>query len=458
MLLSQRPVRSLPPRTMAPIPDHPQRDAQPPDRVPFLCRLEGCQRRFEARAQNARWRCLRTAGLLFAPQKKWYLICQASDKSWMPAYGAAYSTTSNLADPASWSRLRPLGAKRAGDKAGLDFWIICDDQKAHLFFTTNDGHMWREETPLEDFPHGWSEAKLAIQGDIFEASHSYKLEDREQYLTLVEAQDGHGWRYYKAYLADRLEGPWNSLAATKEHSFASMANTRPTGQPWTDSISHGELLRSGVNQRLEVTPAHLRFLFQGVSDADRAGKPYGQIPWRLGLLESISVLPRGHVFFATDFEKKDALNGWVGPGVLGEGFAGGHALVLENPPGRDHRYATATIELPVDKMRGYVVQFSARIKAENVSHRPQPWNGVKFMAPIVTDQEKTWPAAEIGIGTFDWQKVAFRAAVPENAKQVSLVAGLEAVTGKAWFDDIRVVAWKPLADRTPLPDHAWWRR
>ena len=34
-----------------------------------------------------------------------------------------------------------------------------------------------------------------------------------------------------------------------------------------------------------VDPARLRFLFQGVSDDDRRGKPYGEIPWRLGLLE-----------------------------------------------------------------------------------------------------------------------------------------------------------------------------
>ena len=102
-------------------------------------------------------------------------------------------------------------------------------------------------------------------------------------------------------------------------------------------------------------------------------------------------------------------------------------------------------------MRGYVVQFSARIKAQNVSHKPQPWNGVKFMAPIVIGQEKMWPAADMGDGTFDWQRVAFRAVVPEDAKQVSLVVGLEAVTGKAWFDDIRVVAWKPLPSGQPQP-------
>jgi hypothetical protein len=44
------------------------------------------------------------------------------------------------------------------------------------------------------------------------------------------------------------------------------------------------LLRAGFDQRLEVDPADLRFLFQGVSDRDRAGKAYGEIPWRLGLL------------------------------------------------------------------------------------------------------------------------------------------------------------------------------
>jgi len=162
-----------------------------------------------------------------------------------------------------------------------------------------------------------------------------------------------------------------------------------------------------------------------------------------------AVLPRGHVFFATDFEGGEALKGWSGPGVLDEGFHGGHALVVERPADKGPGYTTATIALPVEKMRGYVVQFSARIKAQNVSRKPQPWNGVKFMAAVVTDHENTWPAAELPKGTFDWQKVAFRAIIPDDAKQVTLVVGLESVTGKAWFDDIRVVAWKPLAIAGP---------
>lgn len=221
----------------------------------------------------------------FTPKRKWYLICQASDESWQPKYGAAYATTTNIADPKSWSKLTPLGPKSGAEERGLDYWVICDSAKAHLFFTTLDGRMRRVETSLKDFPTGWSEADLAIRGQIFEASHTYKLKGTDKYLTLVEAQDGHGWRYFKAYVADRLEGPWLPLATTQDKSFASMKNTRPTGERWTDSISHGELLRSGYNQKLEVDPANLRFLFQGVLDRDRRGKTYGEIPWRLGLLE-----------------------------------------------------------------------------------------------------------------------------------------------------------------------------
>lgn len=221
----------------------------------------------------------------FTPHRQWYLICQASDESWTPKYQAAYATTADIAAPDSWSPLKPLGAQPADGKVGLDFWIICDEQKAHLFFTTLDGRLWREETTLAAFPGGWSKPVLAIRGDIFEAGHTYRLKGLDKYLTLVEAQGGHGWRYYKAYLADRLDGPWSPLAATKDKAFASMANVQHPTPRWTDSISHGELIRAGFDERLDVDPENLQFVFQGVLDKDRAGKPYGQIPWRLGILE-----------------------------------------------------------------------------------------------------------------------------------------------------------------------------
>ncbi|MBW8041781.1 MAG: alpha-L-arabinofuranosidase [Planctomycetes bacterium] len=222
----------------------------------------------------------------FTPHKKWYLICQASDDTWEPKYQPAFSSTTDITSPDSWSSLTPLfKTKPANINAWLDFWVICDDAKAHLFFTSLNGKMWRAETTLAQFPAGWSTPVLALEADVFEASHTYRLKGSNKYLTLIEAQNGHGWRYYKAYLADRLDGVWTPLAAGKEKSFASMLNVRHPSERWTDVISHGELLRAGYNEKLEVDPDNLRFLFQGVADPQRLRKSYGRIPWRLGILE-----------------------------------------------------------------------------------------------------------------------------------------------------------------------------
>lgn len=225
----------------------------------------------------------------FRPHKKWYLICQAAKEEWEPNYQPAFSTTETLDDPESWSALEPLyGYKPDNLKGWIDFWVVCDTERAHLFFTSNDGNMWRAQTRLANFPRGWSKPQLVLQGDIFEASHTYKLKGDERYLTVVEAQHGHGWRYYKAYLADGLDGEWKPLAATKESALASMKNVQQLNGRWTDSISHGELLRTGYDEQLEVDPDDLRFLFQGVLEKDRQGKKYGEIPWKLGLLKRTS--------------------------------------------------------------------------------------------------------------------------------------------------------------------------
>lgn len=222
----------------------------------------------------------------FTPHEKWYLVCQASSDDWEPNYQPAFSTTSDISDPESWSPLEPMYGYMPENLTGwIDFWVICDDERAHLFYTSNDGNMWRSDAPLDEFPHGWSDPVLALRGDIFEASHTYRLEGDGRYLTVVEAQNGHGWRYYKAYLADSLDGEWTPLAGTRDDAFASMMNVEQTAGHWTDSISHGELLRSGIDERLDVDPDNLQFLFQGVLESDRAGKAYGEIPWRLGLLE-----------------------------------------------------------------------------------------------------------------------------------------------------------------------------
>jgi len=221
----------------------------------------------------------------FTPHKQWYLIYQVGVPG-AKKMRVAYSTTADLADPHSWTPARPIldgGADDPRQEGGLDFWIICDDHRAYLFLTSLNGKMWRLWTTLADFPRGFHDCQLALEAKIFEASHTYRLKGLDKYLTIIE-EDGR--RYYKAYLADRLDGPWTPVADTAERPFAGWTNVRPAAgvEPWTDNISHGELVRDGCDQSLTVDPGRLQFVFQGMWDKDKSGKGYGQFQWRIGLL------------------------------------------------------------------------------------------------------------------------------------------------------------------------------
>lgn len=224
----------------------------------------------------------------FTPHKKWYLVYQmgvpGANKMWV-----AYSTTADIADPSSWTQAMPIldgGEKDPRAVGGLDYWIICDDQRAYLFLTSLDGKMWRLWTRLDDFPRGFDPCELALEAKIFEASHTYKLKGMDKYLTIVEEN---GRRYYKAYLADRLDGQWMPVADTAERPFAGWKNIRPAPgvEPWTDNVSHGELIRDGYDQTLTIDPGNLRFIFQGMWDKDKSGKGYGQFQWRIGMLTPV---------------------------------------------------------------------------------------------------------------------------------------------------------------------------
>ena len=234
----------------------------------------------------------------FAPQKRWYLIYQYSPGSKTDVRRVpAFSTNTTVGGWQRWTKPEPLYGPSdqaiTTDFVGswIDFWVICDDRNAFLFFTRDNGTMWRAQTRLADFPHGWSRPMLALQGDVFEASHTYHVRGRGSYLTVIEAVGPGGRRYYKAYAAETLDGTWRPVAATWDKPFAGKTNVTEPAEMWTDSISHGELFRAGNDQTMPVEPQELKMLFQGVSDQDRRGKPYGEIPWRLGILTGLPAVP-----------------------------------------------------------------------------------------------------------------------------------------------------------------------
>src|SRR2546428_13156690 len=66
----------------------------------------------------------------FEPHGLWYLVYQDG------TFGAAYATTTNIADPNSWSGPRSLGIS---GNLGWDYYVICDDASCYMYNTPIDG-------------------------------------------------------------------------------------------------------------------------------------------------------------------------------------------------------------------------------------------------------------------------------------------------------------------------------
>jgi len=227
----------------------------------------------------------------FAPQKLWYLIFQGGDP--------LYSTSKDIRDPSLWTPPQPFyptipeSVKDAdGNASWLDFWNICDDKKCHLFFTNDHGSFFRGETTIESFPHGFAAPVLVMKeenpDDLFEASNTYKITGKSQYLTLVEASGASG-RYFRAWTADSLAGTWQPIPGAEKNLFAGAANVTFNGRIWSQGISHGEMIRDGFDQTLSIDPCQpLRFLYQGLDLEKDKMYEYIELPYRLGLISATS--------------------------------------------------------------------------------------------------------------------------------------------------------------------------
>ena len=96
--------------------------------------------------------------------------------------------------------------------------------------------------------------------------------------------------------------------------------------------------------------------------------------------------------------------------------------------------------LPIAKYKGKKLLICTRVKGENVSEKPKSFNGIKLMLMVLnTEGAKDYPQASLPTGTFDWQDVKWSVSIPENAVSARISLGLEEVSGKVWFDSIKIV-------------------
>jgi hypothetical protein len=172
-------------------------------------------------------------------------------------------------------------------KQWIDFWVICDDVKVHLFVTSDGGRLWRSETTLAKYPHGWSQPVIALRGDFIYAPHVYRHDAgaREGYLLTLTARAADGHHYQQSYTATKLDAAWQPAAATADQPFAGLANVRVDDARWSGDLSHGEPVRSSNDERMILEADFKHFIFHGALGdmADEKAKR----PPAVGLLECL---------------------------------------------------------------------------------------------------------------------------------------------------------------------------
>jgi hypothetical protein len=221
----------------------------------------------------------------FKPHKLWYLVYQDGN--------AAYSTNPDISDPAGWTApqhfyddMPTIIADNIGEGYWVDMWVICDATDCHLFSSDDNGHLYRSQTPISQFPAGFNDPEIAMSDPnrfaLFEASNVYSVKGTDEYVLIIEAIGSDGRRYFRSWNSTSIAGPWTGLADSEENPFARASNVVFNGTPWTNDTSHGEVVRTSVDQTLTIPGCDLQYLYQGLDPS--AGGDYNSLPWRIALL------------------------------------------------------------------------------------------------------------------------------------------------------------------------------
>jgi endo-1,4-beta-xylanase len=230
----------------------------------------------------------KTAPMLFyfAPQKLWYLTYQMGSN-------IGYSTNPDVTNPNGWSSTKTfysgmpsIISQNIGSGFWVDSWVICDSANCYLFSMDDNGHLYRSQTSVANFPNGMGNTVIAASNSnkyaFFEADNVYKVAGANQYLLIVEAIAATGRRIFTSYTANALDGSWTPLASNQGNPFMAASNVTFSGAAWTQDFSSGEMIRSGYDQTLTISPCKIQYLYQGHDP--NANQSYNLLPWRLGLV------------------------------------------------------------------------------------------------------------------------------------------------------------------------------
>jgi len=245
----------------------------------------------------------------FEPQQLWYLIAHSPAKAGdLSRLEPVYLTNPDIENPYGWSKAKPL-LSTENEKFRIDFWVICDEKTAYLFYAYQTGKLFRLSCSIGDFPEGFNNSKEELALDenhfnepdgwkFFEAAHIYRIKESGTYLALLEGARPHPLRkkdvdarnrFIFAMTADNLNGKWQRPEKPGKAFFAEASDLYdPDGNKTSyTAVSHPELIRSGYNQMLEINDLHLRMIFQTLNGTEIPDTfQYAALPWQLMLMQN----------------------------------------------------------------------------------------------------------------------------------------------------------------------------
>jgi hypothetical protein len=199
----------------------------------------------------------------FEAKGKWYLIYQSGS-------GPTFSTNTDISNPSGWTAGQSMGFS----DGVVDYWCISDGNNFYCFYSPLDGTIQRRSTTVTNFPYNWSSPTTVATG-VWEASHVYKSKADGKYYMMLEDVT----RHFELWTADSLGGSWIQLA----ENWAAKSNLIERAEHWTDQVSHGEIIRAGVDEKMEIRDIYqCEILIQGVVDGDYGD--YVNIPYDLGII------------------------------------------------------------------------------------------------------------------------------------------------------------------------------
>lgn len=117
---------------------------------------------------------------------------------------------------------------------------------------------------------------------------------------------------------------------------------------------------------------------------------------------------------------------------------GDKGLLFENQPNQSKLITT---EINCERIKGRMILLSALIKAENISEKKHPWNGIKVMFKIELDNGTyIYPQLPILTSSPNWDEECGYIKIQKNAKKVYLNIGLENCSGKVWFKNVKIIS------------------